>query len=79
MKRLGFLSSCSKGTSAIVLIALVAIGIRLIPLARGANFAILPGGDSKQYLELAEGLRNGCGFARLINRVCATPEVFRTP
>src|ERR1700722_11599486 len=64
---------------AVLLLALTAIAIRLIPLIRGStDFAILPP-DSIQYLQLAHGLRHGCGFARLINGVCANPEILRTP
>jgi hypothetical protein len=79
MKAPAWSISFLNGNRAIILIGLIAIGIRLIPLSRRANFAILPGGDSNQYLELAEGLRNGCGFARLINGACAAPEILRTP
>jgi hypothetical protein len=64
----------------ILLIAISAIAVRLIPLWRGSvHFAIFPGGDSDQYRELAEGLRHGCGFARLLNGACTTPEILRTP
>jgi hypothetical protein len=34
--------------------------------------------DSPRYLELAEGMRAGCGFARWIGH-CASAEVLRTP
>ena len=35
--------------------------------------------DSPRYLQLANGLPAGCGFARLVGRHCGAPEVFRTP
>jgi hypothetical protein len=64
---------------AMIALALLAILIRLIPLARrSADFAILPP-DSVQYLELADGLRHGCGFARLVDGACANSEILRTP
>jgi hypothetical protein len=35
--------------------------------------------DSNRYLELAEGLKTGCGFARRVGDSCRDPEVLRTP
>jgi hypothetical protein len=60
-------------------IALVAIAIRLAPLARSdLSFAFRPD-DSFEYLQLADGMRHGCGFARLINGTCQPAEILRTP
>lgn len=39
----------------------------------------VPRDDSFEYLELADGLRSGCGFARRIDDRCAPPEILRTP
>jgi hypothetical protein len=38
-----------------------------------------PDTDSVAYVELAHGLRKGCGFARLSNGTCFSPEINRTP
>jgi hypothetical protein len=63
----------------IVVIALAAVAIRLLPLSRGTlDFAFRPD-DSFEYLQLAAGLAHGCGFARLINGACQAPELLRTP
>jgi hypothetical protein len=35
--------------------------------------------DSFEYLQLADGLSHGCGFARLIMGQCQAPEILRTP
>ena len=60
-------------------IALIAIGIRLAPLLRSdLSFAFRPD-DSFEYLQLADGMRHGCGFARLINGSCQPAEILRTP
>ena len=68
-----------KPNRAIIVIAVIAVVFRLFPLTRrSANFAIIVP-DSIQYLELAAGLRHGCGFARLVDGVCAKPEILRTP
>ena len=46
----------------------------------GAEFEPgVPRDDSFEYLELADGLRSGCGFARRIDDRCAPPEILRTP
>jgi hypothetical protein len=60
-------------------IALIAAAIRLMPLIRSdLSFAFRPD-DSFEYLQLADGLRHGCGFARLIGSMCQPPEILRTP
>lgn len=60
-------------------IALIAIAIRLAPLLRSdLSFALRPD-DSFEYLELADGMSRGCGFARLINDSCQPAEILRTP
>ncbi len=35
--------------------------------------------DSGRYIELAQGLRHGCGFARWLDSSCGTIETLRTP
>lgn len=63
----------------LIAIAIVAVVARLAPLAHSdLSFAYYPD-DSFEYLQLADGIRNGCGFARLINGVCQAPEILRTP
>ncbi len=65
---------------AIAAIALFGVVLRIAPLfARsGVDWAMKPD-DSFQYIQLGQGLRAGCGFARLINGVCSAPELMRTP
>ncbi len=59
-------------------IAFCAFAFRIAPLLRpGIQWAIY--NDSSGYLELAEGLRGGCGFARLVDGTCKSPELERTP
>ena len=61
-------------------IALVTIIVRLALLPdRDGTRALDPSGDSLAYVELAEGLRHGCGFARLHDGKCLNPEIDRTP
>jgi 4-amino-4-deoxy-L-arabinose transferase-like glycosyltransferase len=61
--------------TAIVVIALL---LRLVPLLRsGTDWAMWY--DSAGYVQLANGLRSGCGFARGDEHQCAPPEIIRTP
>lgn len=63
-----------------VLLSIATLGLllRLAPLlCEGSNCFIQ--NDSPQYVELADGLLTGCGFARRVNGTCATPELLRTP
>jgi hypothetical protein len=65
--------------SLLITISIIAIAVRLAPLTRSdLSFAYYPD-DSFQYIQLADGMHDGCGFARLINRSCQTPEILRTP
>src|ERR1700722_10393072 len=58
-------------------IAVVGLVLRLAPLLR---HDVIVNPDSGRYLELAQGLRHGCGFVRWTNGACAaTVETFRTP
>jgi hypothetical protein len=57
-------------------IAIVALSIRLAPLLRDG---VVTNPDSRSYIELAQGLNHGCGFARWRNNSCGTVETFRTP
>lgn len=51
--------------------------LRLAPLLRH-DVVVNP--DSGRYIELEQGLRHGCGFARWTNGACgAAVETFRTP
>jgi hypothetical protein len=62
-----------------VLVGITAVGLvlRLAPLLRH-DVVVNP--DSGRYIELAQGLRHGCGFARWTNGACdAAVETFRTP
>jgi 4-amino-4-deoxy-L-arabinose transferase-like glycosyltransferase len=60
------------------LILIVAALVRLAPLLRsGSDWAMWY--DSGGYIQLADGLRSGCGFARRINNQCYPAEVVRTP
>jgi hypothetical protein len=69
----------SRGWVPIIAIALAAAVVRLAPLLRSnVNFSISPD-DSYEYMQTAEGMRAGCGFARLIDSSCNPPEILRTP
>jgi hypothetical protein len=60
-------------------LAAIAVFIRSIGLFRSdLGFALLPD-DSFEYLELARGMLHGCGFARLLDGACESPEILRTP
>ncbi|HKN01890.1 MAG TPA: hypothetical protein VJX23_15345 [Candidatus Binataceae bacterium] len=63
----------------LLLIALGALLLRLAPLLQhGIAWASL-NTDSRDYLELAQGLNSGCGYARSVDGVCSSPEVLRLP
>jgi 4-amino-4-deoxy-L-arabinose transferase-like glycosyltransferase len=69
-----------RGWWLLLALALAAILIRLSLLPdTGTSRALDPSGDSNAYVELAEGLRHGCGFARLHDATCAGAEIDRTP
>ncbi len=59
-------------------IAILAFAIRAAPLSRTLG-AWAMDNDSARYVELADGLRAGCGFARMLATGCAPAEVLRTP
>jgi len=62
----------------LIAIAAVALLLRLAPLLQpGTGWT--RSNDSARYVELASGLRAGCGFARLDGGVCGPPETLRTP
>lgn len=66
----------SGASSALLLgLAIVALLLRLAPLLRGVG----TNPDSGRYIELAQGLRHGCGFARWLHGSCGTIETLRTP
>ena len=56
-------------------IAIIGLLVRLMPLL----YSIAMDPDSPRYIELAERLHYGCGFARLIDGKCAAPETLLTP
>jgi hypothetical protein len=62
----------------LVAIATVALLLRLAPLLQPGD-SWTQNNDSSRYIELASGLRAGCGFARLIGGVCGPSETLRTP
>ncbi|HKV56358.1 MAG TPA: hypothetical protein VJN94_17120 [Candidatus Binataceae bacterium] len=69
-----------EGWPVLLAIALVAVILRLGLIFSGSTErAFDPSGDSAAYVELAQGLRHGCGFARLRNGSCTGAEVDRTP
>jgi hypothetical protein len=63
----------------LIALALVAVIIRIAPGLRFPTSALMFIGDSGEYLALADGLRHGCGFARLDHGACLPKELFRTP
>jgi len=62
-----------------IVIALFAVLIRLAPVMRSNLDTALIHDDSFWYIQTADGLRHGCGFARLIDGACARAEIMRTP
>jgi len=60
-------------------LGILALALRLAPMLRSGSEWAMANPDSPRYVELAAGLRSGCGFARLIDRRCGPPEVLRTP
>ena len=63
----------------LIAIAIVALLLRLTAFAIGGIVAAISSPDSKGYVQLAEGLRAGCGFARLLHGACASADIVRTP
>ena len=63
-----------------LVIACLAFGLRMYPLARPDIAWALANPDSIGYMRLADGLRSGCGFAPLWqNGTCGPAEIERTP
>jgi 4-amino-4-deoxy-L-arabinose transferase-like glycosyltransferase len=62
----------------LVAIAAAALLLRLAPLLQPGD-SWTRNNDSPRYVELASGLRAGCGFARLDGGVCGPSETLRTP
>src|SRR5208283_2658285 len=65
-------------TAWLVLIGIAALFIRLAPLARG-DLKFQTGWDAADYIPLAQGIQDGCGFARFENGHCGSPDVSRPP
>jgi 4-amino-4-deoxy-L-arabinose transferase-like glycosyltransferase len=61
------------------LLGILALLLRLSPLLRSGSSWAMANVDSPRYVELAKGLRSGCGFARLVDGHCGGLEVLRTP
>jgi len=64
--------------TSIAAVALVAITVRLVPLARPGTAWMLQH-DSPSYIMLAKGLTKGCGVAPWKDGTCGTLEMGRTP
>jgi 4-amino-4-deoxy-L-arabinose transferase-like glycosyltransferase len=63
----------------IIALALIALALKLLvqwhlPL----ELSLMPV-DSSEYLDLAAGIRHGCGFARWAGGLCQQGEILRTP
>jgi hypothetical protein len=63
----------------LIALASVGVAIRLAPLMRADRTFVFRPDDSYEYLQLAAGMRHGCGFARLIGGLCQPSEILRTP
>ncbi len=65
----------------IVAVAVIAFSLRAWPvMRRGVLWAIsLNPYDATGYLQLSEGFRHGCGFARWVNSACSAHEILRAP
>src|SRR5271155_5590140 len=61
-----------------VLIASVALLIRLAPLMR-SDMRFQTGWDAADYIPLAQGIEHGCGFARHVHGHCGSPDISRPP
>lgn len=62
----------------LLLIAGTALLVRLLPLLlAGDHWAIMD--DSREYLALVRGMASGCGFARVMNGMCGSAELYRLP
>jgi dolichyl-phosphate-mannose-protein mannosyltransferase len=62
----------------IAAIAVLALLLRLAPILSAFTWTNL-GGDSSYYIQHADGLRAGCGYAPLVGGHCAPPDAFRPP
>jgi hypothetical protein len=62
-----------------IAIGALALLFRLAPLLRPGSDWLSISRQAHQYIALAQGLRFGCGFARLVNGICLEPEQLRTP
>lgn len=69
----------SKALRLIALFFVLGLFLRLAPLFRSDLSFTYHDADSLEYMQLAEGLRSGCGFARLQHQICQKPEILRTP
>jgi hypothetical protein len=68
------------GRFTLFVLLFLAVVLRLVPLVRpGTEWAKNNRADSNGYIQLAAGLRGGCGFAREVNSICSAPEILRTP
>ena len=69
----------SSPPAAVIGLAIAAVLIRLAPLLRSnLDFAFMRE-DSFWFIQDAQGMLHGCGFARWINGACAAAEIQRTP
>ena len=72
------MSSRARELLTFAIIAISGVGFRAVSLLKtGIDFAVAP--DSVGYIGLADGLRKGCGFARLINGACSAPRFCALP
>lgn len=69
----------ARGSAILWTLGILALALRLAPMLHSGSAWTMANADSSRYVELAEGLRSGCGFARLIDGRCGPPEVLRTP
>ena len=69
----------ARGSAFLWTLGILALALRLAPMLRGGSAWTIANADSPRYVELAEGLRSGCGLARLVDGRCGPPEVLRTP
>ncbi len=60
-------------------VAVLGFVFRLAPWYIGGRAFAFSNVDSTGYVELARGLKTGCGFAKSVNGSCGAPETLRTP
>jgi 4-amino-4-deoxy-L-arabinose transferase-like glycosyltransferase len=75
------LSSIERDKCLLSGVVFVAFLLRVWPVLRPGLFWVtnVNPWDATGYIQLSEGLRHGCGFARWVDLTCSAPEILRVP